>query len=43
MNSNVNGWKTIIKGIEQQILFNKSEQQTLINGIAWKILLNNNM
>ena len=43
MNNNVDGHQTVIKGSEQKILFNKYEQQTLINGIAWKILLNNNL
>ena len=33
MNRKVNGQQTIIKGIKQRIIFNKSEQQTLISGI----------
>jgi len=33
MNNKVNGQQTIIKGIKQRILFNKSEHQTLMNGI----------
>ena len=33
MDNKVNGQQIVIKGIKQWILFNKSEQQTLINGI----------